>query len=472
MRFLYPALLQSAPSSPTLQQQQPLFFYHSTPFTAHKKGKRKAKGKQQQQRKQQKTSATISNATLDPPRSPLTPLPPETTTTADSVLTGSTYKPNPMTHYTASVRDIDQPQLDTNIRKWSSNRELQKQQQQRSTPPLTTATTSDNTDDDDVGINLCSGEPLVWPTDMDDEKIRQQTTRLMTVIKRNGVAEGRYGRPLMSACLLITMLGWFHDHQRQKQQPTTTTTTTIADMKKAAATHGTRSASLLPVVVIRWDEMNARQLVNSTTKTRYREIMGLLYTFGKRIPWLKDTLSMERDVLHHLDDILQMMEVLQFNRVTNQGTTSAIPPSLEQTTAITPSSGTVSPSPSSSDTAPTPPIKPFLPPSFERATRVRQKRQAELDAVDQQHHTQQQNNNITATTGTNDPISSNPIQMVASLVDSGEYDREAILAMSDSDLVKHAYRVTSLVNSNRTLDLDRQLDDFDLSNEELASYLA
>ncbi|ORZ19454.1 hypothetical protein BCR42DRAFT_489388 [Absidia repens] len=449
MRFLYPALLQSATSSPTLQQPQPLFFYHSNPFTAHKKGKRKAKRNQRQQkRKQQRSSATISDTALEPPRSPLTPLPPETT------------------HYTASVRNTDQPQLDTNIGKWGSNEEFQKRQQQQTTVLSATVTISGSADDDDIGINASSGEPLIWPATIDDGKIRQQTMRLMTVIKHNGVAEGRYGRPLMSACLLITMLGWFHDHQRQKQQPTSTT---MEDMKKAASTHGTRSASLLPVVVIQWDELNARQLANSTTKSRYREMMGLLYTFGKRIPWLKETLSMERDVLHHLGDILQMMEVLQINnKHIDKGTTSAATPpsSFEPTTAAT------TPSSSSSDTTiatvPAPTIAPFLPPSFERATRVRQKRQAELDAVDQGKRTQQQQQQ-------NKSIA-NPTQMVASLIASGQYDREAILAMSDSDLVKHAYRVTSLVNGNRTpsssLDLDRQLDDFDLSNEELASYLA
>ncbi|KAI8329838.1 hypothetical protein BC941DRAFT_442041 [Chlamydoabsidia padenii] len=235
--------------------------------------------------------------------------------------------------------------------------------------------------------------PLIWPTNMDHQTIRHQTMQLYTIATYYGYGDGRHTYPLVLVCLVITMLSYYHRH----------------------------SDSSSPKIIVHWQGLTSLVTMDTRSRTlqnRYSELLTLLYTFAKSLPWLQNgVLHKERDTLSHLEDILPLM--------------------MEQTNDNT--------------------FDPPPPPAFQQSFQRYEKRKTQLASIEA---------NMIVGKEDEDLIT----QYITQLVASGKWDPDTIATMNDPELANHAHRLARPVDDSH--DLDRQdLDDFDLSPEEQTIYL-
>ncbi|KAI8093803.1 uncharacterized protein BX664DRAFT_114494 [Halteromyces radiatus] len=265
-------------------------------------------------------------------------------------------------------------------------------------------------------------------------KVREQTKQLMKGAKRNGMADGRKGRPLAIACLMVAILHQLyqhHQHQHTLHSPTT----------------------LSLHILVRWDSVASCPGIGCslfTLKQRFYDLLDCLHTFGKLLPWVKKhATKQDHGILLYLDDILPIF-------CQGQEDNSQDSPSLYTT-----------PPPSSSNIPDETCISSgftLLPPAFLRAESLRQKRQLQLEWIDR--HQDGLDDKEEETSLGNDRTT----HMVADLLSSQQWDREAIISMKNNELVLHTYRLG--LQTRARLDLDRQpLDEDDLSKEEEEAYL-
>ncbi|CAO3621517.1 unnamed protein product [Cunninghamella echinulata] len=294
-------------------------------------------------------------------------------------------------------------------------------------------------------------------TSEDQKIIRQQTTTLMTLLRRHSYFDGRIAGPIITLCLAMTVLHYKIQYQL-KQQP-------------SKSTPPSSSPSLFKVKGLSYSRLAEYSLFKpGTLQSRYLELVNILLFFGKALPWVKPSLKHTFDFIYHLDDILTSIEHLeqlslpssllcQQQQQDGQESIAPIDELNQQKRKLQIDNEEIDKKKERNihDELSLPSLSILDPISFQKSTHQHKKRKLQIEKIKKK----QMDND-------DDPT----LKIVDQLLKSEKWDPESIMTMSDHELISQAYRLSYQYPSHYPHLLDHQvLVEEDLSKEESDAYI-